>query len=188
MNLSKLQYHPKWIDFSFISEEEVFHQNQLFDQGEDKNTEHFRYGTFLKWMADRDVFTRQEIEQFVELAMLDPNQTMAGSAVSTLFTSSRLSHEQLTWLKLQLPKFGDWTKKLISREELKRKIKQKPLDASLLEECFKHKKAYNENTLFELRILITEDQAILENLLRRVSSKKIKNLAKNKLRKTSSEI
>ncbi len=123
MEIEELGYNHKWIEYGLLTKEILDYQLAEFQKGEDRNTEHYRYGTFRTWLRTKNHFTNREIEQFIELALNDPDQLMAGAAVKDLFTHPNISDEQFDLIKKELSKFGDWTLKLIQREELKRKEK-----------------------------------------------------------------
>lgn len=116
-----LGYTEKWIEYGFLTEEILQNQLAEFEKGEDQNTEHYRYGAFLYWFDQRNAFSDTEVEHYIELALNDPHELMAGSAIKELFTSSKITDTQYDLIKRELPKFGKWTTKLIQKEEIKRK-------------------------------------------------------------------
>jgi len=67
MSLEKLKYTKEWLAYNFISEHELKSQNLEFENEEDKNTEHFRYRSFLKWVENNSIFTDDQIQQFIHL-------------------------------------------------------------------------------------------------------------------------
>lgn len=81
MSLGKLKYNKEWLEYNFISEEELKNQTLEFENGEDTNTEHYRYKSFLNWIENKSYFTDEQIHQFIHLADIDEDQGMVGSAI-----------------------------------------------------------------------------------------------------------
>ncbi len=127
-----------------------------------KKDEHYRYAAFLNWVNQKDQFTDVEIEEYIELALNDPNGLMAGSAVKALFICPQISESQFHLIKQKLPKFGDWTNKLIRREDLKKTIKNEKLTDDILKKCVEYSKEFKENVLIELIINRTDNAVIIE--------------------------
>jgi len=131
----------------------------------------------LNWLWSKENLTNQEIENFIELALEDQHELMAGSAVKELFTFPQITANQFDLVKQQLPKFGDWTTKLISRETLKKKIQNESLTHDLIRECVEHTKEFKENVLVVLIINETENSEFVTQFTTDDYGKKIRNLA-----------
>jgi hypothetical protein len=183
MELKDLGYTDKWIRYGLLNKEILNDQFLEFQKGEDQNTEHYRYGTFLNWLRGKENLTNQEIENFIELALEDEDELMAGSAVKELFTSPQITANQFDLVKQRLPKIGAWTTKLISREVLKKKIKNENLTNDLFRKCIIHTKEFDENVLVELIIKETENSDFITQFTTDDYGKKIRNLAKEKLKR-----
>lgn len=162
MELEDLGYTQKWITYGVLSNEVLQFQVTEFARGEDINTEHYRYETLMNWIRQKDRITDLEIEQFFELALEDPNELMTGSAASSLFVSRIIKDDQFEKIKdYYLPKFGDWTTKLIEREVLKKEILKGELDVETFQKCVIFKKKYKENFLVELILNQTKNPVFL---------------------------
>ena len=186
MDLSKLGYSENWIKFNFINEGKFEKQLSALEAG-DEPAEFYRYNTFISWLNDKSVLTDNQIDQFLELAREDKDKIMAGKAVSELFTSSIITSSQFEILKAILPSFGDWTKKLITRETLTKKLASNELDMSTYQECLKYKKEFNDNRLLLLVINQSNSIAILSDFENNGCGKRIKTLANKKLSKLKRE-
>lgn len=121
MDLKKLKYSKEWLEYEFISKEELNNQNLALENGEDKNTEHFRYKSFSDWVNNNNQFTDAQIQQFIHLIELDEDQTMAGAVVADLFTSLKLSEKQREIVRAKLISFGAWAVKFVEKQETKYK-------------------------------------------------------------------
>lgn len=180
--LKQLNYHSNWLDFGFLTPELLSLQFENFHQGDDKNTEHFRYGCFLNFIKKHQEFSDLQIEQFIILAQQDDDNLMAGSALKTLFECGKLTSKQYESVKKELVNFGDWAIKLIEQHRLINTLSSNALTIELLKECFDFSKNYQTNILLEIIIDKTSDKDILEKFTTDDFGKKIRNLAKQKLK------
>jgi len=115
--MNKLRYDNKWVEYEFITADEMATQLSEFENGDDKNSEHFRYRTFIRFITKGDNFSDLEIRRFIELVKIDSDQTMSGSALSELIKSGKLTMEQFEFTKPEFLKFGEWTNKVLSKIE-----------------------------------------------------------------------
>jgi hypothetical protein len=194
MELSKLQYSEKWVEYGFLTEEVLNAQIKAFESGTDQNPEHFRNASFLNWLKPKKSVTDEEIDQFLELAALElvteeedkldeTVELLAGSAVRTLFLSPIVSDTQFDSMKERLPAFGDWTKKLIAYEVLVRKLKSHPITPQVFKECLAYKLEFQDNRPLVLLIEQTENVDVLAKFENKGVGKRIKTLATKKLSK-----
>lgn len=181
MELRTLGYTPNWVDFNLLTEELLTAQLAEFAVDETKNPEHYRYYTFVNWVDSKTKLTAKEIDQFLKLARADEDQLMAGSAVRYLFSSPVLSEKQFEGLKPKLALFGDWTKKLIERESLARKIRIGEINAEVYLASLAYKQKYDDNRLLVQIIEKTTDEAILTDFETNGCGKRIRTLAEKKL-------
>lgn len=181
MELLTLGYTPNWVSFNFLTEELLTAQLAEFAVDETKNPEHYRYYTFVNWVDSKTKLTAKEIDQFLKLARADEDQLMAGSAVRYLFSSTILSEKQFEGLKPKLTLFGDWTKKLIERESLARKIRMDEITAEVYLASLKYKLDYDDNRLLVQIIEKTTDETILADFETNGCGKRIRTLAEKKL-------
>lgn len=180
--LKCLNYHSNWLDFGFLTPQLLTLQFEKFHQGNDKNTEHFRYGCFLSFIQKHQNFSDLQIEQFIILAQQDDDNLMAGSALKMLFECGKITSKQYEFLKKELLNFGDWSVKLIEQHRLINALSSNILTAELLKECFDFSKNYQTNVLFQIIIDKTSDKDILKKFTTDDFGKKIRNLAKQKLK------
>jgi hypothetical protein len=108
---------------------------------------------------------------------------MAGSAVKDLFTHPDISDIQFYSIKKELFKLGDWTIKLIQREELKKRIETEPLTKKLVQSCINHWQIFNENVLIELIIDKADAIEIVAQFTTNDFGKRIRNLANEKIKR-----
>lgn len=182
MELEDLGYNQKWVEYGLLTEETLTNQLSKFQKDGDQNSEHYRYGAFKSWLDHKTEFTSLEINQFIELALGDADQIMAGSAVKALFTHRNISDNQFNLIKTELPKFGDWTIKLIQREELKKRIEREPLTKGLVQSCINYRQAFKDNVLIELVIDEADEISIVDQFTANDFGKRIKNLANEKIK------
>ncbi|MFT5819344.1 MAG: hypothetical protein ACI8ZM_000567 [Crocinitomix sp.] len=187
MKLEKLGYTPKWIKFKFLNEAIFNEQIEELEKGESENIEHFRYYTFIHWLESKKTISNKEIENYLLLAHEDEDQLMAGSAVRSLFQSPILTDEQYKDLKEQLAEFGDWTKKLIVREDLTKRMAKEELTFEFYQECLAYKNKFDDSRLLVAVIAQTTDEKILLDFETNECGKRIRTLASKRLNKLKRE-
>ena len=182
MKLQDLGYSEKWVKYGLLDEYSLRLQCSEFLINEDQNTEHYRYRTFLNWLRSKSELEDYEIANYIELALEDPDVSMAGSAMKELFTAPQITDKQYEVIRLQLPKFGQWTEKLISRETLKRKLLKEDLTSDLFDECIIHCKKYKENFILEMIISQTNSMIFLTELTKDSYGRKIRQMGNEKIK------
>lgn len=181
MDEMKLGYTKKWIEYSFLDEDILSSQVAEFEKGDDQSAEHYRYTSFVNWLEGKEKLTDQEVSNYIELAHEDVDDRMSGLAMKNLFISPKISNEQFEMIKIKLPKFGEWTQKLISREVLIRRLNDEELTSELFSLCFDYKTEFNDNRLLIHIIQKTDNVDVLSLFSGLEIGKKIKTLAKNRL-------
>lgn len=183
MKLSKLGYTRKWIRYEFLTPETFKKQLSHYIASEEKIQENYRFTSFVNWLNEKEEISDREVENFVELAVDDTNEHMAGAALKELFESPKLSDKQFENLKIQFSTFGDWTKKVVLRETLIRRLNKEELTIELFEECLEYKKSFEDSRLIVSIINSTEDLDILSRIKESPVGKRIKTLADKKINK-----
>lgn len=183
MKLSKLGYTKKWIRYEFLTPEMFDKQLNHFIASEEKIAENYRFTSFVNWLDSKEKISDREMENFVELAVEDQNEYMAGSALKELIESPKITDKQFNHLKIQFSTFGDWTKKVILRETLIRRLNNEELSLELFEECLLYKNQYKDSRLLISIINQTEDFDILSRFAESPVGKRIKTLADKKINK-----
>lgn len=116
-NLETLKYDPKWLEFGFLTDDELKSQREEFDKGRDLNTEHYRYKKFIDVINKKSKFSDREINCFLELVELDEDQVMSSSALADLIKSKKLTNYQYLKVKHVFLSYGDWANKVVERIE-----------------------------------------------------------------------
>jgi len=92
--LAKLKYHNKWYEYNFIDDEHLSKQIKEYSESDDKNTEHYRYKSFLRILENNKYLTDQQITQYIELVIVDNDKTMGISAIIKLIDWKGLNINQ----------------------------------------------------------------------------------------------
>ncbi len=92
--LVSLGYTSKWLDYGLLDPAELEAQFRAFLAGEDTNTEHYRFASFRRILTGGPL-SDTRVEQFLELATLDPDRVMATSALYELCSYLPLTERQL---------------------------------------------------------------------------------------------
>ena len=109
MDILKLEYTTKWIEYNFLTEEILSKQNTDFEMDLDKKAEKYRYNSFVNWIKGKETFTNEEVGHYIELALEDVDKRMSGSAITDLFVSPKLTNRQFEMIRIKLPQFGEWS-------------------------------------------------------------------------------
>ncbi|UZR97973.1 hypothetical protein [Chondrinema litorale] len=179
MNLEELGYTQKWIEYKILDEKNFTSQLADYQNGRDENTEHYRYATLRNWIENKINFSNYEINNFLEIITAEPDISMAGSAVKLLYLSSKISEEQSRIIEKKFKLFGEWAVKLIDREAINRRLLQEELTHDLFIKTIE----FGDHNLIRLMIYRTNNIAFLNELNSNIYSKKIRNLASEKLKK-----
>ena len=183
METLKLGYTEKWFDYSFLDEKMLLKQIDEFEKGDEQKADGFRLTSFQNWLKEKKELTDEEVNQYIELAQNDTDERTAGSAITDLFVSDKITDQQFEVIKNKLPQFGDWTEKLITREVLTRRLNDETLTVELFNLCYKYKSDFNDNRLLISIIKKTDNPEYLSMFANMEVGKKMKTLASNKLSK-----
>ena len=82
--LNLFGYHPKWLGYGMMGNAFLERQREEVVVSDDKNTEHYRYGAFQALLHGQDALPEDAIDHYAELAELDADPAMAGSALADL--------------------------------------------------------------------------------------------------------
>ena len=183
LTFSDLGYSQKWMDYGLISQSFLFQQLNEFENSDDQNTEHYRYAGFLNWLRNKDELTDKEVENYLELALEDHNEVMAGSAVKELFYSPLLTESQLAYTQNKFKLFGEWTLKHIQELELKKRFRSEELTPELIEACLEYSEVFKSSHFLREIIQRSEDSKVIEVFTSNDFGKKIRILANQKLKR-----
>jgi hypothetical protein len=78
--LRVLQFSPEWIELGIVTPQEVDRLNRAYASGDDKNTEHYRWGAFRQYVQSHRPLPADMAEALYELGGRDPDPS-AGSAM-----------------------------------------------------------------------------------------------------------
>ena len=116
--LVRLGFVSEWWEYGFLDDESLQSLYGEYQTSHDKNTEHYRYGAFLRSL-EKDSLTKNVdfAEAYTRLCQLDPDLTMAKSALESLLRSFAITLEQVKALKM-LPEFSDFHLQLAAERRL----------------------------------------------------------------------
>ena len=187
MELEKLGYTKNWVNFGLLDKALFEEQLKDFESEKEQNNSRFRYNTFMKWFRSKKAISDRELDHFLVLTKEDEDKEMAGKAITQLFTSALISEDQFMILKYKLPELGKWTKKLITREVLKRQLLTEEITEELYTQCLDYKNEFSDNRLLVLLIDVTDNIEILSNFETNSCGKRMRTLAEKKIRKIRRE-
>lgn len=89
--LSKLGYTNLWIDFCILTEEHLNKQLEFFNNSDDKNTEHYRYATFMQYLTSKGSLTDTELDNYLKLVCSAKDSIMTGSVIANFLARISLT-------------------------------------------------------------------------------------------------
>lgn len=176
----KLGYTNLWLEFGLLTEQELVEQFAIFEKSDDKNTEHYRYGTFRKYLTTRKVLTDKELDNYLKVASSEKDEPMASAAIVDILREIELTDLQFDKVCSEIKELGLGisTEKIISRQVLLRKLKTKKLTDELFAESLT-----NGDSVVHEYLLNLSDVKQLKQIAEYGASKAIKNIATEKLNK-----
>jgi hypothetical protein len=72
--LATLGFHPRWLESGLLDAAGLQRLLERFGQSDDRNTEHYRYAAVLDVIRRYAPLDDTRIEQYLELARLDPTR------------------------------------------------------------------------------------------------------------------
>ena len=180
--LSVLKYSDLWLEFGFLTKEELNEQIRIFETGEDNSTEHYRYRSFKNYLKSRKKLKDNEIKDYLHLAEIDEDKIMSGAAVVDQLQRKSLTDVQFEKVCNALSFYGEWTKKVISREIIFRDLnKFVSSNENLTEKTFL--KFFSKRIADVDRFLIQyADKNQMKLIAEKGATKAVRNIAKQKLR------
>lgn len=175
--LYKIGYTTLWLDSGVLTIDYLNEQVKVYDNSDDKNTEHYRYATFSNYLSSKTELSDIEFENYLKLTFEDNNPLMAGSATADVFYKINLTEEQFERLCKTIGHFGKWTEKLVTRQILLRQIKSLKFTDGLFDKCIE-----NGDSVIHEYILDIANGDQLQELAVKGKSKKIRNTASQKLK------
>lgn len=179
--LKKFDYTKSWLDCGLLTLEILSEQEQLFNKGEDQNTEHYRFATCVHYLQSKKELSDLEFERYFMILQEDPNTYMAGSAVIEVFKWIRLTEKQFEVFPNRAIGFGDWMQKIIFREQLLHQLKTKSHDMEFINSCIQNGDSVVQRYLLK-QCDLNQDQ--LEQLSVHGKNKQIRTVSKEKILKS----
>ena len=173
--LDKLGYTKLWLTSGILTIEELIKQEQLFDNHDDKNIEHFRYNALKSYLANKSKLSDIEFDNYIKLTFNDNDNQMAGTATVDLFKTNTLTDVQFEKLCDAVRQFGEWTEKVIKRQRLLRRLRHKQLTNDLLIESIE-----SDDSIIQEYIIDIADISQLQEIAIKGTNKRIRNLARDK--------
>jgi len=183
--LATLRYSSAWWEWQFVSEEILGRQLEAFQNGNDPNTEHYRYASFRAVLEERNVLDDVCVARYIELARQDEDSGMARAALVDLILWPKLTNEQFEALS-QNPMFAAPVfQKLIQRRRLLSEIRPAaPVAEAVFRRCLVSQDAVVQRELVEVVDLLPQQ---LEQLGSHGASRAVRNMAQVRLRRSVSK-
>ncbi len=178
-DLKIIGYSSDWIELGILSEKDVVEQISIFKESDDKNQEHYRHQTFLKFLQTKTVLNDSEIDGIFKLEDFgEDGCNLKTQRIIALLHSELLSREQL----LSLSNYEEMKEEPVKKNYKRKLFFSELMDTGFSEKMFQEiqetKDTFIQEISFECDTLGKEQITWLyENGL----SKKIRKMAKNRL-------
>ena len=180
--LKTFEYSQDWLDYGVLSESHLLAQVADYQKSGHSCFEHYRYGAFNKWIRETPKATNQDIQNYIKLALTDPDQIMGHSAIVDLLKVDWLSDNQFEMVSETLRSLGDWAEQEIEKNSLRRMVIKPNITSSETDKLLNC--TYCQ---IQIKLFNRSDLSIgsLQHLAENGSSKKIRHLAKERLKKNA---
>jgi hypothetical protein len=176
--LTELGYTKQWLGSGVLTTEILLKQYQIFETGEDRNTEHYRYGAFRQYLSARKTLTDSELTNYLQLILAEKDFVMAESAAKDLFLYVELTAEQTKKVGQAMDMIGaEWFNKVMLRQQLVRELENEGLSEALFKKCL----AEGDSVVQELVLSLSDAQQLAE-LAAKAINKRLRSLAATKLK------
>ena len=133
--LTLLGYDRRWLTYSFLDLALLDAQHVACLTSDDRHPEHYRFASFGQFLRERSAVSDAELDRYVELAVLDPDKVMAGSALAELLAWPGLGPVQFERLASHTAFELPFLQHLVVRRRLLAAISAGPIDDALLASC-----------------------------------------------------
>ena len=175
-----MHYNPKWFEYGFLDETWLSNQVEQVKVMGDESTEHYRYAAFKSLLESNPSLDDLTIAQYIELAELDEDQTMAQAALALLARSRNLTDEQLDRVKSHVAFRTPTLQDIITQHQLLRTLDADQLTDEVFERC-----VTMGNRDVQRKLLGRQDLSAkqLLRLMTNGSNRAVRNLARQRLHK-----
>jgi hypothetical protein len=187
--MSVLEMSEKWLECGFLDEAGVRILYDRFQDSDDKNQEHYRFSAFLGALKSADLTNSPDFaENYLGLATIDPDQTMARGALESLLESPVITTAQNKAFQGR-PEFSDrYLQRAADRrlifEALHKITANHELCPSLFSRCLISNDAYLQRLLLEAEgITLNAEQ--LATLAKDGAARALRNIAASQLKRAS---
>jgi hypothetical protein len=179
--VAALGYSQLWFDNGLLTHELLVEQYHALNRSDDQHTEHYRYGTFRRYLNDRIHLTDNELTGYLQVALAEPDSVMGGAAAKDLFTEIDLTDQQFLKVCEKLVEFpGEWVAAICLRQRMLRQLAGSTPTAALFDECLMH-----GDSVVHKKLLQMADASQLATLATSGKTHAIRNMATQMLKADS---
>ncbi|MDJ0366909.1 hypothetical protein QMK33_17295 [Hymenobacter sp. H14-R3] len=179
-NLLLLGYTKQWLDCGILTVDDLSKQCEVFQTGEDPNLEHYRYGTFRRYLTANKSLSDRGLINYLRLILADDDSMMAGAAARDLFSLTTLTDGQFKYACEKIDTLdGEWKTRLLTRQKLLRLLKKDGLSPSLFIKCLD----IGDKIVQEFIVGLADKQQLTE-LAANGITRKVRNLAAAQVKHT----
>lgn len=176
-------YNLHWIELGIVDEYKIQDDLLQFKEGEDSDPDHFRQRRLIDWLKNKEKTTELEIESLCELVKNDIDISYANNVITEFYNSEFIKLEQRILLESKIENLSPFLKTFAAKSKIKRNISNNDLTktdlAKLVEE--------ESNSLLKFLVDKTQDVETLKILAEYAGSKKVRNVAIEKMKKAGNK-
>jgi hypothetical protein len=177
--LIDMEINAKWLEYNFIDELSLLDRYKCFSSSGKNSTEHYRYSVFKQILKNNECLSDRSIDNYIELAKIDNDWSMAAAALMDLLRWRGLNDEQYTRL-VNSPEFsGQMFQTYHRNKTMIQTISQIPISDEIVKDCIQN---YPSNVQEYLLCKEGIQRHHLECMYQHGKKKSIRNMAKNILR------
>jgi hypothetical protein len=171
----QLQFSDRWLQLGLLTEDELGRLGREYEVSEDKNTEHYRYSAFCKYLTSHSPLPPTMAAALYELGLEDPDQVMGAAMMRDIVgleeCPAELLEKALTSGENHLVKAASGRKLLAELNSV--------LTEDVFARCLENGDAYIQRELLA-RSELTRSQ--LEQLAETGCNRAVRNMAAVRLR------
>lgn len=176
-------YNKYWIELGIIDKSKIEEDLNQFKNGEDSDPDHFRHNRLTQWLKNKQATNEIEIDNLCELVRNDIDISYANNVATEFYNSNVLSESQISIFESKIENLSPFLKSFVQKNRLKRKIIANEISKDEIAELVNEE----SNSLLKLLVDATENMETLKMLLEYKGSKKIRNVAIEKMKKAGNK-
>ncbi len=173
-------YNKYWIELGIVDKSKIEEDLKQFKIGDDSDPDHFRHKRLIHWLKNKQATNEIEFDILCHLVSNDIDISYANNVATEFYNSNFLNAEHKSTLESKIENLSPFLKSFVQKNRLKRKIITDEISKDEIVELVNAE----SNSLLKLLVDTTENMETLKMLSECKGSKKVKNVAIEKMKKS----